>query len=83
MTHTTDIAMMDQSPSEQLGKIKVLIMDSNKNAAELIKDIFSELGFANVIVANDGFQGVQIMKDERIDLIFTDRELSSLEYIKF
>lgn len=75
--------MMDQSPSEQLGKIKVLIMDSNKNAAELIKDIFSELGFANVIVANDGFQGVQIMKDERIDLIFTDRELSSLEYIKF
>ena len=72
--HATDIAI-PKSPLEQLGKIKILIMDSSNDAIDLIKDIFLELGFTNIIIANDGFQGVQIIKDEPVHLIFTDREL--------
>ena len=64
-----------QTEDDNLDKIKVLILESSSDAASLLKRIFTELGFKNVTVANDGFQGVQIMKKNHIDLILTDREL--------
>lgn len=64
-----------QTEDGNLDKIKVLILEGSTDVADLLKKIFSELGFKNVTVANDGFQGVQIMKQNHIDLILTDREL--------
>jgi len=63
------------SPQDKLSKINVLVLDGGAKAANLIKAIFSELGFSNVFIATDGYEGVQVMKEVRIHLIFTDWEL--------
>lgn len=59
----------------KLSKINVLVLDGGAKAAELIKAIFAELGLKNVFVANDGYQGVQYLKEIKIHMIFTDWEL--------
>ncbi len=63
------------TPQSKLNKINVLVLDGGAKAAELIRAIFAELGLKNVFVANDGYQGVQVMKEVRIHMIFTDWEL--------
>jgi two-component system, chemotaxis family, chemotaxis protein CheY len=63
------------SPQTKLSKINVLVLDGGAKAANLIKSIFAELGFTNVFIATDGYEGVQVMKEVRIHLIFTDWEL--------
>lgn len=59
----------------KLSKINVLVLDGGAKAAELIKAIFAELGLKNVFVANDGYQGIQYLKEIKIHMIFTDWEL--------
>lgn len=72
----TDISHEKNKAIEsKLSQIKVLVMDSSKGSGALIKEIFSELGFTNVTIANDGFEGVHILKEKSSDLIFTDKEL--------
>lgn len=68
-------APVNVDPYERLSNINILVMDGGAKAANLIKSIFSALGMNNVFVANDGRQGVQIMKEVRIHMIFTDWEL--------
>jgi two-component system chemotaxis response regulator CheY len=66
-----------ETPLEKLKKVNVLVMDGGAKAATLIKSIFTTLGLENVFIATDGFQGVQIMKEVRIHLVFTDWELKT------
>ncbi|MGB4102419.1 MAG: hypothetical protein WBK91_11005 [Alphaproteobacteria bacterium] len=61
-----------QDPIQSLQKIRVLVVDSSTQAADLIKNIFGQLGFANVLVANDIYESMQIMKHVRVDMIFAD-----------
>lgn len=68
------------SPESKLSKINVLVLDGGAKAAELIKAIFAELGLKNVFVANDGYQGVQVLKEVKIHIIFTDSELKVLKH---
>lgn len=62
-------------PIEKLNKINVLVLDGGAKAATLIKAIFGALGLKNIFIATDGHQGVQVMKEIRVHVIFTDREL--------
>lgn len=66
-----------ETPLEKLKKVNVLVLDGGAKAATLIKAIFATLGLENVFVATDGYQGVQIMKEVRIHLVFTDWELKA------
>jgi two-component system, chemotaxis family, chemotaxis protein CheY len=59
-------------PAEKLQKVRVLVVDSSTQAADLIKNIFGQLGFPNVLVANDIYESIQIMKRIRVDMIFAD-----------
>lgn len=68
------------SPESKLSKINVLVLDGGAKAAELIKAIFAELGLKNVFVANDGYQGVQVLKEVKIHIIFTDSELKVMKH---
>lgn len=73
-----NLSETNSSPADaddRLANIKILVMDSSSDAAALIKKIFVQLGFTNVVVANDGFSGVQAVKEGDVNLIFTDREL--------
>lgn len=64
-----------KDPLEKLSRVNVLVLDGGAKAAALIRAIFSALGLNNVFIATDGYQGVQIMKEVRIHMIFTDWEL--------
>ena len=64
-----------ETPLEKLRKVNVLVMDGGAKAATLIKSIFATLGLENVFIATDGYQGIQIMKEVKMHLIFTDWEL--------
>ncbi len=60
---------------EKFNKINIMVIDGSSRAGELIKNILHQLGFANVFLAVNGFDGVRILKEVRIDLIFSDWEL--------
>jgi CheY-like chemotaxis protein len=75
MSYYTKKPEITLDPVERLSKINVLVLDGGAKAATLIKSIFAALGLQNIFIANDGHQGVQVMKEIRIHVIFTDREL--------
>ncbi len=60
---------------KKLEKVHVLILDSSTQITTLFKNMLAEFGFTNVFVANNGFQGVQILREIKINLIITDWEL--------
>lgn len=62
----------ESDPAHRLQKVRVLVVDSSTQAAHLIKNIFGQLGFSNVLVANDIYESMQIMKHVRVDMIFAD-----------
>lgn len=77
MSYLANRKPVSETPLEKLKKVNVLVMDGGAKAAALIKSIFATLGLENVFIATDGYQGVQIMKEVRIHLIFTDWELKA------
>lgn len=75
MSYYSGKTPISKDPLEKLGRVNVLVLDGGAKAATLIKAIFAALGLNNVFIATDGYQGVQIMKEIRIQMIFTDWEL--------
>lgn len=61
--------------AKKLEKIHVLLLDGSTQVTALFKNMLAEFGFTNVFVANNGFQGVQILREIKINLIITDWEL--------
>ena len=62
-------------PASKLDSINVLLMDGSAHVSELLREIFVKLGFNNLQVVNDGFEGIQVLKRKPVHLIFTDWEL--------
>ena len=59
----------------KLSRIQVMVLDGSTNAAELLRNVFVKLGFANVQIVNDGYEGIRMMKKMPVHLVFTDWEL--------
>ena len=74
MTPPSPYASHD-SAAKSLEKVQVMILDSSEQAALLIKNLLTNFGFSSVTIANDGHHGVQILRQQHIDLIFMDCEL--------
>lgn len=64
-----------EDPSKKLEKVHVLILDSSTQVTELFKKMLEEVGFTKVFIGNNGLQGVQILREIKINLIITDWEL--------
>lgn len=62
-------------PVSKLARIQVMVLDGSANAADLLREVFVKLGFANIQIFNDGFEGIQAMKRLPVHLVFTDWEL--------
>lgn len=75
MSYYSGKTPITKDPLEKLSRVNVLVLDGGAKAATLIKAIFNALGLNNIFIASDGYQGVQIMKEIRIHMIFTDWEL--------
>jgi two-component system, chemotaxis family, chemotaxis protein CheY len=65
----------DKKLSNRLEQIQVLVLDGSAHAADLLREVFVKLGFSNIHVVNDGYEGIQAMKRKTVHLVFTDWEL--------
>jgi len=61
--------------TNKLEKIQVLVLDGSAHAADLLRDVFLKLGFMNIQVVSDGYEGAQAMKKKPVHLVITDWEL--------
>lgn len=50
---------------------KILVVDDEIDIAELIKDILEDEGY-NIVIANDGKTAINLIKEEKFDLILLD-----------
>jgi DNA-binding response OmpR family regulator len=66
------------NPEIALQKVHVLILDSSVHVTSLFKKMMEKFGFTNVFTANNGFHGVQILREVKINLIITDWHLNPI-----
>ncbi len=59
----------------------LLVIDDDKNIRELLSLEFGDLGYSVYTVEN-GFDGIQILKDEDIDLVVLDIKMPGMDGIE-
>ena len=52
--------------------MKVLVVDDFATMRRIVKNILVQLGYKNIIEADDGTSALDILKKEKIDLIISD-----------
>ncbi|MFH1019956.1 MAG: response regulator [Pseudomonadota bacterium] len=52
--------------------MKILVVDDFATMRRIIKNILTQLGFKNIIEADDGTTALDVLKSERIGLIVSD-----------
>jgi two-component system, chemotaxis family, chemotaxis protein CheY len=65
--------------------IKILIVDDFTTMRRIIKNILMQLGYQNIIEADDGTAALSIISNERVDLIISDwnmPKMSGLDLLK-
>ncbi|MCS7199018.1 MAG: response regulator [Caldimicrobium sp.] len=65
--------------------IKILIVDDFSTMRKIIRNILTQLGFKNIVEADDGTTALDILNKEKIDLIISDwnmPKMNGLELLK-
>jgi two-component system chemotaxis response regulator CheY len=65
--------------------IKILIVDDFSTMRKIIRNILTQLGFKNILEADDGTTALVILKKEKVDLIISDwnmPKMSGVELLK-
>ncbi|BAU22757.1 chemotaxis protein CheY [Caldimicrobium thiodismutans] len=65
--------------------IKVLIVDDFSTMRKIIRNILTQLGFKNILEADDGTTALEILSKEKVDLIISDwnmPKMSGLDLLK-
>ena len=65
--------------------IKVLVVDDFATMRRIVKNILTQLGYKNVIEAEDGTNAINILKQEKVGLIISDwnmPKMTGLELLK-
>ena len=52
--------------------MKVLVVDDFATMRRIVKNILTQLGFKNIVEADDGATAVDVLKSEKIDMIISD-----------
>jgi len=52
--------------------MKILVVDDFATMRRIVKNILVQLGFKNIVEADDGTTAVDVLKSEKIDLIISD-----------
>lgn len=52
--------------------MKVLVVDDFATMRRIVKNILTQLGYKNIIEADDGTTALEVLKQEKIDLIISD-----------
>lgn len=62
----------------RLSKIDVLLVDNDSKILDLVTSVLKQLGFEAIEQARDGFEAIQIMEKQNIDMVITDWELKPM-----
>ena len=52
--------------------IKVLVVDDFATMRRIIKNVLKQLGFSKVLEADDGTTALEVLKENKVDLIISD-----------
>jgi len=63
--------------------LKILLVDDNHHMRVLLSEILRAIGVRQVFEANDGAEGLQLMRTHQIDIIMTDLAMQPLDGIDF
>lgn len=66
-------------------QMRILVVDDFATMRRIITNVLRQLGFENIIEAEDGARALQIMDSEKIDFVVTDwnmPEMSGLDLLK-
>ena len=60
---------------------RILVIDDEENIRELLNLEFTDLGY-QVLMANSAFNGLQILKDQKVDLVILDIMMPGMDGIE-
>jgi CheY-like chemotaxis protein len=63
--------------------LKILLVDDNHYMRVLLAEILRAIGVTRICEANDGAEGLQMMRDNPIDIVMTDLSMQPLDGIDF
>ncbi|WP_293898727.1 response regulator [Phenylobacterium sp.] len=63
--------------------LKILLVDDNHYMRVLLGEILRAIGVKDICEANDGAEGLQMMRDHPIDVVMTDLSMQPLDGIDF
>jgi len=70
---------------ENIKNLKVLVADDSKTMLRIISNTLKRLGINDIVLAEDGLEGVEKYRQEKPDIILTDwnmPEMNGLEFVK-
>ena len=59
--------------------LKILLVDDNHYMRVLLAEILRAIGVQHLYEANDGAEGLQMLRDHPIDVVMTDLSMQPLE----
>lgn len=63
--------------------LKILIVDDNQHMRVLLAEILRAIGVNAIYEANDGAEGLQMMRAHAVDIVMTDLSMQPLDGIDF
>jgi len=66
-------------------KMNILVVDDFSTMRRIIKNVLKQLGYVNILEADDGRTALEVMKKEKIDFVISDwnmPQMSGLELLK-
>lgn len=66
-------------------KMNVLIVDDFSTMRRIVKNILRQLGFENILEADDGMNALDVLRSQKVDFIISDwnmPRLSGMELLK-
>ena len=79
--NSTSLKSPTKEVSSRLSLIGVLIADSDRRIAMIVRKVLESLGFSNIHMARDGSQAVDMLRNEKIDMVITDWQMSPMDGI--
>ncbi|MDF2953988.1 MAG: CheY-like RECdomain [Thermodesulfobacterium sp.] len=61
--------------------IKILVVDDFATMRKIIKNILTQLGFRDIIEADDGTTALELLKKQKVDLIISDWNMPKMSGI--
>jgi len=64
-------------PEINLG-MKVLVVDDFATMRKIVRNILKQIGFSNIVEADDGANALEIIKNEKVDFVVTDWNMPNM-----